>query len=170
MAINPAGPSFSLPSGGDDIGFDNVASVFDVRPDADPDILSSTEQDLLQVAALDRESETRVRLVHCDHSGGYKTTWLNIHDDPHTFIRLVLGLSSPRESVLGLDTSVQWTVKNGIRTSGTIATLDASGKKIKYPLAIDVATRRSVARGRLSGACFYVSMIRLLGAAEFVLY
>ncbi|KAF6760837.1 hypothetical protein DFP72DRAFT_804846, partial [Ephemerocybe angulata] len=83
-------------------------------------------------------TETRVRLVHCDRSGGYKTTWLNIHDDPHTFICLVLGLSSPRESVLGLDTSVRWTLKNGVRISGTIATLDASGKKVKYPLAMDV--------------------------------
>ncbi|KAF5341176.1 hypothetical protein D9611_006060 [Ephemerocybe angulata] len=136
IAINAAGPSFSLPNGGDGIGFDNVASLFDVKLDADV-----CEDDVDHLAVYNRSlllTETRVRLVHCDRSGGYKTTWLNIHDDPHTFIRLVLGLSSPRESVLGLDTSVQWTIKNGAKVAGTIATLDTSGKKVKHQLMMGV--------------------------------
>ncbi|KAF5341174.1 hypothetical protein D9611_006062 [Ephemerocybe angulata] len=145
IAIKATGPSFSLPDGGRAIGFSNVASVFDVKRD-----MEVGEDHVDQLAVYNRQlffhqmnrvfsrslllTETRVRLVHCDRSGGYKTTSLNIHDNPRTFIRLILGLSSPRESALGLDSSVQWTVKNGIRIAGTIATLDASGKRIKHQL------------------------------------
>ncbi|KAF6760808.1 hypothetical protein DFP72DRAFT_1003437 [Ephemerocybe angulata] len=82
-------------------------------------------------------TETHARLLHCDRSGAYKTRPLNIHDDPNTFVRLILGLSSPTEAILGFDTSVQWTVKNGRRVSGTITTLDAVGKRIKYHLNTD---------------------------------
>ncbi|KAF6747111.1 hypothetical protein DFP72DRAFT_1150189 [Ephemerocybe angulata] len=129
MAIKAAGPSFSLPHGGNGVGFDNAASVFDVKRDADV-----CEDDADQLAVYNRQlffhqlnrvfsrsllfTETRVRLVHCDRSGGYKTAWLNVHDHPRTFIRLILGLSSPRESALGLDTSVQWTIKNGAKVAG----------------------------------------------------
>ncbi|KAF6760777.1 hypothetical protein DFP72DRAFT_881448 [Ephemerocybe angulata] len=149
MAIKAAGPSFSLPHGGNGVGFDNAASVFDVKRDADV-----CEDDADQLAVYNRQlffhqlnrvfsrsllfTETRVRLVHCDRSGGYKTAWLNVHDHPRTFIRLILGLSSPRESALGLDTSVQWTIKNGAKVAGTIATLDASGKKVKHQLMMGV--------------------------------
>ncbi|KAF6760834.1 hypothetical protein DFP72DRAFT_959503 [Ephemerocybe angulata] len=149
IAIKATGPSFSLPDGGRVIGFSNVASVFDVKRDVEV-----CEDDVDQLAVYNRQlffhqlnrvfsrallfTETRVRLVHCDRSGGYKTTWLNIHNDPRTFIRLVLGLSSPRESALGLDTSVQWTVRNGVKVAGTIATLDTSGKKVKHQLMMGV--------------------------------
>ncbi|KAF5340965.1 hypothetical protein D9611_006032 [Ephemerocybe angulata] len=149
IAIKAAGPSFSLPHGDHAVGFSNAASVFDVKRDADV-----CEDDADQLAVYNRQlffhqlnrvfsrsllfTETRVRLVHCDRSGGYKTAWLNIHDHPRTFIRLILGLSSPRESALGLDTTVQWTIKNGAKVAGTIATLDASGKKVKHQLMMGV--------------------------------
>ncbi|KAF6755199.1 hypothetical protein DFP72DRAFT_1122903 [Ephemerocybe angulata] len=75
-----------------------------------------------------------VRLLHCDRSGAYKTTPINIHDDPCTFVRLVLGLSSTEERVLGLDTNIQWTVKSGKKVAGTISTLSPAGKRVKYKL------------------------------------
>ncbi|KAF6760847.1 hypothetical protein DFP72DRAFT_959514 [Ephemerocybe angulata] len=148
IAIQASGPSFSAPRGTGTIGFSNTASVFDVRCDA-----AVRDCHIDQLAVYNRQiffhqlnrifsrslliTETRVRLVHCDRSGGYKTDWLNIHENPATLIRLILGLSSPREAVLGLDTSVQWTVRNGVKVSGTITTNDASQKRVKYRLAMD---------------------------------
>ncbi|KAF6760878.1 hypothetical protein DFP72DRAFT_1165971 [Ephemerocybe angulata] len=155
MAIRATGPSFSEPPTkegtactGNATGFENVASVFDVRREAD---VSDSDVDHLTV--YNRQiffhqwnrlfcrslllTETNVRLVHTDRSGGYKTEGIDIHEDPYTFVRLIVGLSSTKERVLGLDTSVQWTVKNGVRTAGTICTRDASGKRVKYQLVID---------------------------------
>ncbi|KAF5341154.1 hypothetical protein D9611_006046 [Ephemerocybe angulata] len=88
-------------------------------------------------------------ILSTTESGAYKTRPLNIHEDPSTFVRLVLGLSSPSEAILGFDTSVQWTVKNGKRVSGSITTLNALGKRIKYQLNMAkhvIVTR--VVRGR----------------------
>ncbi|KAF6760829.1 hypothetical protein DFP72DRAFT_881542 [Ephemerocybe angulata] len=147
MAIKASGPSFSVPFCTSTIGFSNIASIFDVRCDADV-----RERHADQLAVYNRQiffhqlnrvfarslliTETRVRLVHCDRSGGYKTDWVNIHDDPVTLIRLILGLSSPREAVLGLDTSIQWTIKNGRKVAGTITTLDFHRKRVKYQLVM----------------------------------
>ncbi|KAF5341172.1 hypothetical protein D9611_006064 [Ephemerocybe angulata] len=147
IAIKASGPSFSVPRGTETIGFSNTASVFDVHCDA-----AVRDRHIDQLAVYNRQiffhqlnrlfarslliTETRVRLVHCDRSGGYKTDWLNIHENPATLVRLILGLSSPREAVLGLDTSVQWTVKNGVKVAGTITTLDSCRKRVKYQLVM----------------------------------
>ncbi|KAF5340995.1 hypothetical protein D9611_006076 [Ephemerocybe angulata] len=152
IAVRATGPSFELPKGQysehASVGFSNVASVFNVKREA-----TITEDDVDHLAVYTRQiffcqknrlfsrslllSESRVRLLHCDRSGAYKTTAIDIHEDPCTFVRLVLGLSSPRETVLGLDTNIQWTVKHGRRVAGTIATLNASGRRIKYKLDPD---------------------------------
>ncbi|KAF5337288.1 hypothetical protein D9611_002965 [Ephemerocybe angulata] len=65
---------------------------------------------------------SRARLVHCDHSGVYLTPFFNFHDRPRAFVRLILGLSSRNEAVLGFDTSVQWKVNpsTGRKSSGLI--------------------------------------------------
>ncbi|KAF6760873.1 hypothetical protein DFP72DRAFT_843148 [Ephemerocybe angulata] len=156
-------------------GFSNVATVFEVKRDVDATEaavdqlavynrwavfvfkLSNLEVDLLfrqiffhQLNRLFCRSllltETQVRLLHCDRSGAYKTTAVNIHDNPCTFVRLVLGLSSPHETVLGLDSTVQWTIKDGMKVAGTITTVNDSGKRIKYQLRMDEphAVRRTV--------------------------
>ncbi|KAF5340991.1 hypothetical protein D9611_006072 [Ephemerocybe angulata] len=148
ICIRASGPSFSLPRGGGATGFSNASSVFNVKRDA-----HVCEDDVNQLAVYNRQiffaqlnrvfcrslllTKSRVRLVHSDRSGGYKTEWLDINKDPYTLVRLILGLSSPREAVLGLDTSVQWTVRNGVKVSGTITTNDASQKRVKYRLAMD---------------------------------
>ncbi|KAF6760828.1 kinase-like domain-containing protein, partial [Ephemerocybe angulata] len=95
-------------------------------------------------------TETQVRLLHCDRSGAYKTTALNINDNPHTFVRLILGLSSTQEAILGIDISVQWTIKDGVKVAGTIRTVDGSGKGITYQLRMDrpcVITQAVLGRG-----------------------
>ncbi|KAF5341148.1 hypothetical protein D9611_006040 [Ephemerocybe angulata] len=156
IAIKASGPSFDLPNDRDSagrsvngsIGFCNVSSVFDVKREADV-----TEADVDHLAVYNRQiffeqlnrlfsrslllTETHVRLVHSDRSGTYKTTPLNIHDDPCTFVRLILGLSSQHEAILGIDTSVQWTVKGGRKVAGTISTLDGLGKRVKYKLDME---------------------------------
>ncbi|KAF6760864.1 hypothetical protein DFP72DRAFT_804773 [Ephemerocybe angulata] len=164
ISIKATGPSFSepwVPQGAKRVpnatGFSNVATVFEVKRDVD-----ATEAAVDQLAVYNRQiffhqlnrlfcrslllTETQVRLLHCDRSGAYKTTAVNIHDNPCTFVRLVLGLSSPHETVLGLDSTVQWTVKDGMKVAGTITTVNDSGKRIKYQLRMDEphAVRRTV--------------------------
>ncbi|KAF6760858.1 hypothetical protein DFP72DRAFT_881589 [Ephemerocybe angulata] len=164
ISIRATGPSFSepwVPQGANRVpnavGFSNVATVFEVKRDVD-----ATEAAVDQLAVYNRQiffhqlnrlfcrslllTETQVRLLHCDRSGAYKTTAVNIHDDPCTFVRLVLGLSSPHETVLGLDSTVQWTIKGGMKVAGTITTVNGSGKRIKYQLRMDEphAVRRTV--------------------------
>lgn len=75
-----------------------------------------------------------MRLIHYDRGGASVTPWFNYHEDPSTFIRLVLGLSSPRESILGLDTSIRWKIDpcTQRKTSGTISTRGAAGERVKY--------------------------------------
>ncbi|KAF6765548.1 hypothetical protein DFP72DRAFT_748093, partial [Ephemerocybe angulata] len=70
-------------------------------------------------------TETQVRLLHYDRSGAFITEFINFHRDPHTFVRLVLGLSSLDEEKAGLDTSVKWTVDgSGRKCAGTISAVD----------------------------------------------
>ncbi|KAF5340990.1 hypothetical protein D9611_006070 [Ephemerocybe angulata] len=153
LAIKATGPSFAHPRNTAEpkpiaIGFSNVASVFDIRRDPD-----TSETDVDHLAVYTRQimlhqqnrlfarsmllTESQARLVHCDCSGGYKTDAIHINEEPYTLVRLILGLSSANETILGLDTSVQWKVKNGVRISGTVSTVDASGKRVKYPLSLN---------------------------------
>ena len=59
---------------------------------------------------------------------------MDIHQCGLTFVRLVLGLSSPNESILGLDTSVQWTIdqESGRKVAGTL-TLEESVEGMDEP-------------------------------------
>ncbi|KAF6760898.1 hypothetical protein DFP72DRAFT_1003488 [Ephemerocybe angulata] len=155
ISIRATGPSFAepwVPNGEkripNAVGFSNVATVFEIKRDAD-----ANEAAVDRLAVYNRQiffrqlnrlfcrslllTETQVRLLHCDRSGAYKTTSVNIHDDPCTFVRLVLGLSSQHEATLGLDSTVQWTIRDGAKVAGTITTVDESGKRIKYQLRMD---------------------------------
>ncbi|TEB22105.1 hypothetical protein FA13DRAFT_1741292 [Coprinellus micaceus] len=71
-------------------------------------------------------SEKEVRLTHYDRSGAYVT--------PLSFVRLILGLVSPSEEVLGLDTSVQWVLDEttGRKVSGTARRMYQ--RKVTYDL------------------------------------
>ncbi|RXW23021.1 hypothetical protein EST38_g2829 [Candolleomyces aberdarensis] len=75
-----------------------------------------------------------LRLFHFDRSGAQYTPFLDIHDDPHTFVRLVLGLSSPNESDIGLDTSIRWLTINGRKAGGALMTRGVDNSETLYPL------------------------------------
>ncbi|TEB22076.1 hypothetical protein FA13DRAFT_1799188 [Coprinellus micaceus] len=67
-------------------------------------------------------TENHVCLVHYDRSGVYFSPLIDINKEKETFIRLILGVSSPDEKILGLDTSVQWVIDDvtGRKVSGTV--------------------------------------------------
>lgn len=66
-------------------------------------------------------TENHVRLFHYDRSGVYVSPLINTHKEKETFVRLILGMSSPAEKTLGLDTSVQWVIdETGKKVSGTV--------------------------------------------------
>jgi hypothetical protein len=73
---------------------------------------------------------------------------LNFHDNPHTFVRLVLGLSSPDESDIGLDDSIQWTTLNGRKVSGTLKTRGVDNEFVVYPLT---STQPLFSNGNIRG-------------------
>jgi hypothetical protein len=52
----------------------------------------------------------------------YFSPLIDINKEKETFIRLILGVSSPDEKILGLDTSVQWVIDDvtGRKVSGTV--------------------------------------------------
>ncbi|KAF6760716.1 hypothetical protein DFP72DRAFT_756616, partial [Ephemerocybe angulata] len=104
-------------------------------------------------------TESSVRMVHYDRSGFYLTPLIDIHRDPRTFIRLVLGLSSPNEATLGFDTSIQWTInpETGAKMAGTIKATDPTGEAIVYNINMD---RVPFFRGHILGrgtTCWYAT-------------
>ncbi|KAF6748581.1 hypothetical protein DFP72DRAFT_1145823 [Ephemerocybe angulata] len=128
----------------------NVASAFSVRPDGLPltgaKQVSSIVDQCQEIFAHQPNrnfirsliiTQSSARLVHCDHTGTYLTPPINIHDRPHTFIRLILGLSSANESILGFDVSIQWTIHpvSGKKGVGTIEALDEENIMTSYTLA-----------------------------------
>ncbi|KAF6760807.1 hypothetical protein DFP72DRAFT_1092094 [Ephemerocybe angulata] len=158
LAILSTGPSFEEPlpkkrtkrePGHWNVGYSNVASVFDVKRDCD----NYTDEQIKQLAVYIRQiyisqpnrrhcrsliiTETLVRLLHYDRSGAFVTWFINFHDDPYTFVRLILGLSSYNEETLGLDTSVQWIISSttGRKISGTITVRDSrTGNPLPFEL------------------------------------
>ncbi|RXW23299.1 hypothetical protein EST38_g2556 [Candolleomyces aberdarensis] len=80
-------------------------------------------------------TETNLRLFHFDRSGGLYTPYINIHQDPYTFVRLVVGLNSLDESVLGFDMSIQWKIEDGRKIDGTLATRREDDTEIIYNLS-----------------------------------
>ncbi|KAJ2911553.1 hypothetical protein MD484_g8860, partial [Candolleomyces efflorescens] len=153
ISIVAQGPSFELPppptdrSSPADIGFSNIATCIDVQ---DEDEGMPIDEQLARAAIYARQlfihqpnrrfarllrvAGDHLRLFHFDRSGIQYTPPLNIHEDPHTFIRLVVGLSSTNEADIGLDTSIQWTIENGFKVKGTLMTLGADGTKTVYSL------------------------------------
>lgn len=80
-------------------------------------------------------TETQIRLAQYDRGGASITPFHNIHTEPAVFVRLILGLASPDEGVLGLDTSVQWVIdeETGRKVSGTIQVDECTDETIEGP-------------------------------------
>ncbi|KAJ3525594.1 hypothetical protein NMY22_g10509 [Coprinellus aureogranulatus] len=167
FAIVATGPSFELPHAkhalaSTTMGYTNVAAVFDGKKDRSR---GGHKAHIQQMGIYSRQiliqqpnrkyvrtavfTEHCVRVIHFDRSGAKYGPWINIHQDPYTFVRLVLGLSSTREELLGLDTTVQWTIKKGRKVEGTIKMIDSQGEDLTFDL-IDVhpVFIRAALRGR----------------------
>ncbi|KAF5341199.1 hypothetical protein D9611_005909 [Ephemerocybe angulata] len=152
ISIRATGPSFQRSKPADEfalgIGYSNVTAVVDVSLEQ----TSKETDEVSQLALYCREifleqpnrdfvrslivTHNSVRLVHYDRSGVYVTPYINIHQHPRTFVRLILGISSADERVLGLDTSVHWSIDKatGRRSAGTIDTIDGHNQPIRYNL------------------------------------
>ncbi|TEB23491.1 hypothetical protein FA13DRAFT_1601766, partial [Coprinellus micaceus] len=93
-------------------------------------------------------TEKHAWLAHFDRGGSQITPPFDIHQHPATFIRLVAGLSSTSEAMLGLDDSIQWTIVDGRKAGGTLTTTGPSGEPKAYPIVDQIATNRGSIRGR----------------------
>ncbi|KAJ2928389.1 hypothetical protein H1R20_g8696, partial [Candolleomyces eurysporus] len=103
-------------------------------------------------------TENSVRLFHFDRSGGMYSPFINIHDHPDIFIRLVVGLNSLDEPTLGLDTSIRWNIEGGRKVDGTLTVQKADGtSQIAYKLCkVDPVIAYYGIRGRAT-QCWSVS-------------
>ncbi|KAJ2933847.1 hypothetical protein H1R20_g3244, partial [Candolleomyces eurysporus] len=149
IAIKATGPSFSIVKGRL-TAFTNVAAYFDVKLDSEVDDVWSH---LAQMSEHAKHifigqpnrfyvrsmlvTEHSARLFHFDRSGALYTLPFNFHEDPHTFIRLILGLSSLDERILGLDDSIRWTTAaDGTKNGGTLTTIGPDKTIVTYELVL----------------------------------
>ncbi|RXW17455.1 hypothetical protein EST38_g8396 [Candolleomyces aberdarensis] len=153
IVIKAEGPSFQLPDSESGqtpaaIGFSNVTSCINLQIQQAETPVS---EQLMQMAIYARQIfiqqpnrrfvrllilfEEHFRLFHFDRSGAQYTPAINFHDEPHTFVRLILGLSSPDESDIGLDSSIQWMIEKGRKVGGTLRTRRADGAELVYSLS-----------------------------------
>ncbi|KAJ3504524.1 hypothetical protein NMY22_g17896 [Coprinellus aureogranulatus] len=100
-------------------------------------------------------TQTHARLIHVDRAGTQVTPLLDIHHDPATFIRLIIGLASVDEQILGLDDSIQWTIVEGRKAEGRLTTTGPTGEIKTYPIIEYIPVPRETVRGR-GTACWRV--------------
>ncbi|RXW17448.1 hypothetical protein EST38_g8400 [Candolleomyces aberdarensis] len=145
ISIKGSGPSFVLPTGDVDIGFDNMLNICVIY--TRQIFIHQPNRRYVRCMVL---TEKRARVFHFDRSGAQYTELFDIHDDPYLFVRLVIGLCTTNERLLGLDDTVQWTVgPNGIRTGGTLRTVGPDQAPVTYSLLINEKPWfRSSLRGR----------------------
>ncbi|KAF5341104.1 hypothetical protein D9611_005957 [Ephemerocybe angulata] len=160
ISIKASGPSFELPEEGSanpsqlevQAGWSNITSVVEVKlgkyknqiTEHAKQLSMYCRQILLQQPNRNFVrflliTEKEVRLVHFDRSGVYFSPFINFHEDPHTFIRLVVGISTCNEKILGLDTSVKWKIdkSTGKKISGTVKHFDDDGITTVYNIVMD---------------------------------
>ncbi|TEB25613.1 hypothetical protein FA13DRAFT_1777332 [Coprinellus micaceus] len=174
LVVRAAGPSFEIPvpvGQHDDpkvsevsssaVGFTNMATYITLKTDSelanDVDILREMatyaryvlyeQPNRFYVRSLVLTAQ-HARLVHFDRAGAQITPPIDIHEDPRTFVRIVMGISSMNERLLGIDNSIQWTIINGRKESGTLTTTGPSGEPKTYPILEIVPTPRDAVRGR----------------------
>jgi hypothetical protein len=95
-------------------------------------------------------TEQKACVFHFDRSGAQYSQFFDVHAGAATFVRIILGLCSTDERVLGFDNSVQWTVgQDGKRTGGALKTINSEGEPVEYDLVMGEAIFvRSSVRGR----------------------
>ncbi|KII94496.1 hypothetical protein PLICRDRAFT_169250 [Plicaturopsis crispa FD-325 SS-3] len=113
-------------------------------------------------------TQTRIRILLYDRCGVMSSAWVNIHEDPVTFVRVILGLCLDNEAELGYDTNIYWN-KGSVRVilaPAPAASVDSpvvsGGPRVEYvivdqndrPSREPFASRQTV-RGR-GAACWRV--------------
>lgn len=94
-------------------------------------------------------TELQAQIFHFDRSGVQYSRLFNIHRKPEIFIRLILGLFTSQERLLGLDDSVQWTTSpDGTKASGFVRTVGPNTVATTYEL---VTGESPLVRGNLLG-------------------
>lgn len=93
-------------------------------------------------------TEKHVRLLHFDRAGAQTTPLIDINQHPATLVRLIAGLASVNERILGLDCSVQWTIVDGRKAQGTLTTVGPTGEVKPYPIVDQIPIPRETYRGR----------------------
>ncbi|KAJ2914315.1 hypothetical protein MD484_g6093, partial [Candolleomyces efflorescens] len=153
LVIRAEGPSFELPKTTPGktpmrVGYSNITSCIEIQVHGNEVPISDQ---LVRVGIYARQifihqpnrifvrvlliSESHIRLFHSDRSGAQYTPLLDFHNDPQTFVRLVLGLSSLEELDVGLDASIQWIISSGRKIGGTIRTRGTDDQDKIYQLA-----------------------------------
>ncbi|KAJ2914300.1 hypothetical protein MD484_g6107, partial [Candolleomyces efflorescens] len=163
ISVKGSGPSFIRAAGDQEVGFSNMATFFDAKRDSE---VNKEAKHIVQFGLYSRQlfihqpnrryvrsmalTERRARVYHFDRSGAQYTQLFDIHAEAYLFVRLVLGLCTTEERLLGLDDTVQWTVgANGIRTGGTLTTIGANNNPVVYRLSTsEKPWNRSSLRGR----------------------
>ncbi|KAJ2914313.1 hypothetical protein MD484_g6113, partial [Candolleomyces efflorescens] len=163
ISIKASGPSFRRPLGTSSIGFENTAAIFDGKRDCD---VNNDSKHISQFGNYARQTfmhqpnrryvrsmvvtERQARVYHFDRSGAQYTELFDIHLNPRLFVRLVIGLCTTDERLLGLDDTVQWTVApTGLRAGGTLRTVRRDGTPVTYTLSeSEQPWYRSSIRGR----------------------
>ncbi|TEB37855.1 hypothetical protein FA13DRAFT_1656842 [Coprinellus micaceus] len=168
LLVRAAGPSFEFPPplnpqepSPDDLGFSNMATYFYIKPEletpSEKEIVDEMESYARQIFCNQPNrvhvrsltfTENHARLVHFDRAGSQITPPIDIHKNPGTLIRLVAGLSSTDERIMGLDDSVQWTILDGRKAGGSVTTASPSGETKTYPIVERIPTARDSIRGR----------------------
>ncbi|KAJ2914317.1 hypothetical protein MD484_g6091, partial [Candolleomyces efflorescens] len=154
LVIKAEGPSFQRPYSKpgehqQKVGYPNIATCIDIYVDGkEPPIsdqlvkatiyarqifIHQPNRRFVRVLVL---TEQYARLFHFDRSGAQYTPPFNFHDNPHSFVRLVLGLSSLDESDIGLDASIQWITRleHGRKVGGTLKSRGPDGEDVVYQL------------------------------------
>ncbi|TEB22085.1 hypothetical protein FA13DRAFT_1523568 [Coprinellus micaceus] len=171
VVIQASGPSFEDPpptsqeaattSQQRQISFSNMASYFTVKLDSEVgtprDILEemkpyakkifADQPNRLYVRSL-LLTEKHARLLHFDRAGAQITPSIDIQQHPSTFVRLIAGVASMDERLLGLDDSIQWTIIEGRKTAGVLTTTGANGKAKAYPILAHIPNPLESIRGR----------------------
>ncbi|KAJ3515433.1 hypothetical protein NMY22_g14456 [Coprinellus aureogranulatus] len=170
LVVRAGGPSFEIPKSLQasitseapsftPIGFSGMATFMTVKVDA-----GKAEDYLDEMAPYARRvfrdqpnrifvrclvlTERHAYLVHFDRAGAEITPPIDIHRKPATLVRLVAGLSSTDERLLGIDTSIQWNVMDGIKKNGSLVTTDRNGEMKKYTILERIPTSRDYLFGR----------------------
>lgn len=126
--------------------FDTLKAPIEIK--LDRCLLEST--DMAQVASYAREvfaqqhnrrfvhtvilTQSRIRAYKFDRCGAEYSAWINIHEQPELFIRIILGVCSKDERSLGYDTTVQWKKNRRTLTMQPDWVVDSAPRELNFTL------------------------------------